>query len=83
MEGELRIPEKKVPVVYKIKDDDKYGGQTIESSWAKDGLSIPSTYFDGIRSRLVIVKIPRDICKEMVKDLMDEIRKEESGHVYD
>lgn len=83
MEGELRIPEKKVPVVYKIRAGSEYGGQTIESSWTKDGLLIPSTYFAGLGSHPIIVKIPRDICKEMVKDLMDEIRKEESGHVYD
>lgn len=83
MEGELKIPEKKVPVVYRIKTGSEYGGQIIEPSWTKDGLLIPSTYFAGVESHPIIIKIPRDICKSMIKDLLDEIRKEESGQVYD
>ena len=69
-----------IHVVEKVKKDDAISGAIWDN---KIGLLIPSSYFNYEEVYPILVKIPRDICKEMVKDLMDEIRKEESGHVYD
>ena len=31
----------------------------------------------------IMIRVNHDVCKEMVKDLLDEIRKEEAGEVLD
>ena len=72
-----------VQIVSKIVCDES-DREPVSSCWDNDrGLLIPSSYASGRDVCPIMVRIPRDICKEMVKDLMDEIRKEESGHVYD
>lgn len=69
-----------IPVIEKIKKDDKITG----SIWDKEnGLYIPSSYYDTTQLQPILVKIPKEVCKQMVKDLMDEILKERSGHVFD
>lgn len=74
---------KGIPIVSKIVCNES-NREPVSSVWTKDGgLLIPSSYASGRDSCPMMIRIPRDICKEMVKDLMDEIRKEESGHVYD
>ena len=74
---------KGIPIVSKLLCNES-NREPVSSCWDNDrGLLIPSSYSSGIDVCPIMVRIPRDICKEMVKDLMDEIRKEESGHVYD
>lgn len=69
-----------IPVIEKIKKDDKMSG----SIWDKEnGLYIPSSYYDMIELQPILVKIPKEICKQMVKDLMEEILKEQAGQVMD
>ena len=69
-----------IPVIEKIKKDDKMSG----SIWDKEnGLYIPSSYYDTIELQPILVKIPKEICKQMVKDLMEEILKEQAGAVMD
>ena len=69
-----------IPVIEKIKKDDKMSG----SIWDKEnGLYIPSSYYDMIELQPILVKIPKEICKQMVKDLMEEILKEQAGMVMD
>ena len=59
-------------------------GELISSAWDKDrGLLIPSSYTSGMKTTPIIIRIPRDICKDMVKDLMQEILKEQAGQVMD
>ena len=83
MENETSTRYRGVQIVSKIASKES-NGEPIPSAWDKDkGLLIPSSYASGRDVCHIMVRIPRDICKEMVKDLMDEIRKEESGHVYD
>lgn len=83
MENETSTRYKGVQIVSKIASKES-NGEPIPSAWDKDkGLLIPSSYASGRDVCPIMVRIPRDICKEMVKDLMDEIRKEESSHVYD
>ena len=69
-----------IPVIEKIKKDDKMSG----SIWDKENwLYIPSSYYDMIELQPILVKIPKEICKQMVKDLMEEIFKEQAGEVMD
>ena len=59
-------------------------GEPIPSAWDKDkGLLIPSSYTSGMDPTPIIIRIPRDVCKDMVKDLMEEILKERAGAVMD
>lgn len=67
-----------VPIVSKIlcEESDR---KPVSSAWTKDGgLLIPSSYASGRDSCPIMIRIPHDICKEMVKDLMEEILKEQS-----
>ena len=83
MENETSTRYKGVQIISKIASKES-NGEPVSSCWDNDrGLLIPSSYASGGDVCPIMVRIPRDICKEMVKDLMDEIRKEESGHVYD
>lgn len=59
-------------------------GELVSSAWDKDrGLLIPSSYTSGMKTTPIIIRIPRDVCKDMVKDLMEEILKEQAGQVMD
>lgn len=59
-------------------------GELVSSAWDKDrGLFIPSSYTSGMETVPIIIRIPRDVCKDMVKDLMEEILKEQAGQVMD
>ena len=59
-------------------------GELVSSAWDKDkGLLIPSSYTSGRAPTPIIIRIPRDVCKDMVKDLMEEILKERAGAVMD
>ena len=72
-----------VQIVSKIVCDES-DREPISSAWDKDkGLLIPSSYTSGRAPTPIIIRIPRDICKDMVKDLMEEILKEQAGAVMD
>ena len=72
-----------VQIVSKIVCDES-DREPISSAWDKDkGLLIPSSYTSGRAPTPIIIRIPRDICKDMVKDLMEEILKEQAGQVMD
>ena len=72
-----------VQIVSKIVCDES-DREPILSAWDKDkGLLIPSSYTSGRAPTPIIIRIPRDICKDMVKDLMEEILKEQAGAVMD
>ena len=72
-----------VQIVTKIVSQES-NGEPISSTWDKDkGLLIPSSYTSGRAPTPIIIRIPRDICKDMVKDLMEEILKEQAGQVMD
>lgn len=72
-----------VQIVSKIVCDES-DREPISSAWDKDkGLLIPSSYTSGRAPTPIIIRIPRDICKDMVKDLMEEILKEQAGMVMD
>ena len=69
-----------IPVIEKVKKDEKISG----SIWDKEnGLYIPSAYYDLKEVNPILVKIPKKVCKQMVKDLMEEILKEQAGAVMD
>ena len=70
-----------VQIVSKISSKES-NGEPISSAWDKDrGLLIPSSYTSGMDPTPLILRIPRDICKDMVNDLMEEILKEQAGQV--
>lgn len=72
-----------VQIVSKITCDES-NREPVPSAWDKDrGLLIPSSYTSGRAPTPIIVRIPRDVCKDMVKDLMEEILKEQAGQVMD
>ena len=72
-----------VQIVSKIVCDES-DREPISSAWDKDkGLLIPSSYTSGMDPTPIIIRIPRDVCKDMVKDLMEEILKEQAGMVMD
>ena len=72
-----------VQIVSKIVCDES-DREPISSAWDKDkGLLIPSSYTSGMDPTPIIIRIPRDVCKDMVKDLMEEILKEQAGAVMD
>ena len=72
-----------VQIVSKIVCDES-DREPISSAWDKDkGLLIPSSYTSGRAPTPIIIRIPRDVCKDMVKDLMEEIFKEQAGAVMD
>ena len=72
-----------VQIVSKIVCDES-DREPISSAWDKDkGLLIPSSYTSGRAPAPIIIRIPRDVCKDMVKDLMEEILKEQAGEVMD
>lgn len=74
---------KGVQIVSKISSKES-NGEPIPSAWDKDkGLLIPSSYTSGMDPTPIIIRIPRDICKDMVKDLIEEILKEQAGAVMD
>lgn len=74
---------KGVQIVSKISSKES-NGEPIPSAWDKDrGLLIPSSYTSGRAPTPIIIRIPRDVCKDMVKDLMEEILKEQAGQVMD
>lgn len=67
-------------VIEKVKKDDKISG----SIWDKEnGLYIPSSYYNLEEVNPILIKIPKEVCKQMVKDLMEEILKEQAGAVMD
>ena len=69
-----------IPVIEKVKKDDKISG----SIWDKEnGLYIPSSYYNLEEVNPILIKIPKEVCKQMVKDLMEEILKEQAGAVMD
>ena len=69
-----------IPVIEKVKKDDKISG----SIWDKEnGLYIPSSYYNLEEVNPILIKIPKEVCKQMVKDLMEEILKEQAGQVMD
>ena len=69
-----------IPVIEKVKKDDKISG----SIWDREnGLYIPSSYYNMIELEPILVKIPKEVCKQMVKDIMEEILKEQAGAVMD
>lgn len=69
-----------IPVIEKVKKDDKISG----SIWDREnGLYIPSSYYNMIELEPILVKIPKEVCKQMVKDIMEEILKEQAGEVMD
>ena len=83
MENETSNRYMGVQIVSKIvcEESDR---KPISSAWDKDkGLLIPSSYTSGREPTPIIIRIPRDICKDMVKDLMEEILKEQAGAVMD
>ena len=83
MENETSNRYMGVQIVSKIvcEESDR---KPISSAWDKDkGLLIPSSYTSGREPTPIIIRIPRDVCKDMVKDLMDEILKERAGAVMD
>ena len=72
-----------VQIVTKIVSQES-NGEPVPSAWDKDrGLLIPSSYTSGRAPTPIIIRIPRDVCKDMVKDLMEEILKEQAGAVMD
>ena len=74
---------KGVQIVSKIVCEES-NRKPISSAWDKDrGLFIPSSYTSGMETVPIIIRIPRDVCKDMVKDLMEEILKEQAGQVMD
>ena len=81
---------KGAPIVAKIMSNELE--EPISSIWDKEkGLLICIPYFtieqcgptQKVHSHETFLRINRDKCKEMVKDLLDEIRKEEAGEVLD
>lgn len=74
---------KGVQIVSKIVCEES-NRKPISSAWDKDrGLLIPSWFTSDREPTPIIIRIPRDVCKDMVKDLMDEILKERAGAVMD
>ena len=72
-----------VQIVSKIVCDES-DREPISSAWDKDrGLLIPSSHTNGMKTTPIIIGIPRDVCKDMVKDLMEEILNEQAGAVMD
>ena len=83
MENETSSKYMGVQIVSKIVCDES-DREPISSAWDKDrGLLIPSSYTSGRAPTPIIIRIPRDVCKDMVKDLMEEILKEQAGAVMD
>ena len=72
-----------IQIVTKIVSQES-NGEPVPSAWDKDrGLLIPSSHTNGMKTTPIIIRIPRDVCKDMVKDLMEEILKEQAGQVMD
>lgn len=83
MENETSTRYRGVQIVSKIASKES-NGEPIPSALDKDkGLLIPSSYTSGMDHTHIIIRIPRDVCKDMVKDLMEEILKEQAGAVMD
>ena len=83
MENETSSRYMGVQIVSKIVCNES-NREPVSSAWDKDkGLLIPSSYTSGRAPTPIIIRIPRDICKDMVKDLMEEILKEQAGAVMD
>ena len=74
---------KGIPIVSKLLCNES-NREPVSSCWDNDrGLLIPSSYTSGMDPTPIIIRIPRDVCKDMVKDLMEEILKEQAGQVMD